>query len=251
MAQREGPVLVTGAGRGIGAAISRALAAQGRTVAINYRENESAARTLVEEITANGGNAKAYKADIAREGEVVALFEKIHSDFGVISGLVNNAGISGGFSRVEDVTGDILKQVFAVNVIGAFLCAREAVKLMSTSHGGQGGVIINISSRAAALGGSGEWVHYAASKGALDTLTIGLAKEVAAEGIRVNAVAAGFVETEMHAAAGKPDRARELAANVPLGRPAHPDEIAQAVCWLMSPAASYVTGSSLSVSGGR
>lgn len=251
MAQREGPILITGAGRGIGAAIARALAARGCAVAINYRENESAARTIVEEINANGGNARAYKADVASERGIVTLFEKIHTDFGVISGLVNNAGISGGFSRVEHVTSDILQQVFAVNVIGAFLCAREAVKRMSTSHGGQGGVIINISSRAAALGGSGEWVHYAASKGALDTLTIGLAKEVAADGIRVNAVAAGFVDTEMHSAAGKPNRARELGANVPLGRPAHPDEIAQAVCWLMSPAASYVTGSILSVSGGR
>lgn len=251
MMRQKGAILITGGGRGIGAAVARALAANGNAVAINYRENETAARALVKEIVAKGGVAAAYMADIADEREVIGLYERVDADFGVLTGLVNNAGISGGFSRVEDVTSAMLHDVFAVNVIGAFLCARESVKRMSSKRGGNGGGIVNISSRAAVLGGSGEWVHYAASKGALDTLTIGLAKEVAGEGIRVNAVAAGFVETEMHAAAGKPDRARELSSTVPIGRPAHPGEIAEAVCWLMSPAASYVTGSILAVSGGR
>lgn len=251
MAALPAPILVTGGGRGIGAAVARTLALRGHAVAINFLQDAAAARRVADDITEKGGTVRIYQGDVSVEADVARLFRNIERDFEGLAGLVNNAGISGGFSRVDEVTLHALERVFAVNVIGAFLCSREAVRRMSTRNGGAGGVIVNISSRAARLGGAGEWVHYAASKGALDSLTIGLAREVAGEGIRVNAVAAGLVETDMHGAAGQPDRARELSPSIPLGRPAAANEIAEAVCWLMSPSASYVTGAILPVSGGR
>jgi NAD(P)-dependent dehydrogenase (short-subunit alcohol dehydrogenase family) len=246
-----GTLIVTGAGRGIGAAVARLAGARGHRVVVNFVADGRSATEVVRHITASGGSATAIQADISREQEILELFAAAERAFGPLTGLVNNAGITGGFSRVEAVTSATLTQVFALNVIGAMLCAREAVRRMSTRHGGRGGSIVNISSRAARIGGAGEWVHYAASKGALDTFTLGLAREVAAEEIRVNAVAAGHVLTDLHASSGDPDRPLRLAPTIPMGRAGTPDEIAEAVLWLLSPAASYTTGAILAVSGGR
>jgi NAD(P)-dependent dehydrogenase (short-subunit alcohol dehydrogenase family) len=247
----RGTLIVTGASRGIGAAIAKLAGARGFRVAVNYARNGKAAADLARAIVSSGGRACVIQADISRESEIVRLFESAESKLGPITGLVNNAGITGGFARVEAVSSATLTQVFALNVIGAMLCAREAVRRMSTRNGGSGGSIVNISSRAAEIGGAGEWVHYAASKGALDTFTLGLAREVAAEGIRVNAVAPGHVLTELHAASGDPERPTRLAPTIPMGRAGTPEEIAEAVLWLLSPAASYTTGAILAVSGGR
>jgi NAD(P)-dependent dehydrogenase (short-subunit alcohol dehydrogenase family) len=247
----RGTLIVTGAGRGIGAAVAKLAGARGFCVAVNYARNAQAAADIARHIVSSGGRANVIQADISREGEIVRLFESAERELGQLTGLVNNAGVTGGFARVEALTNTALTQVFAVNVIGAMLCAREAVRRMSTRHGGQGGSIVNISSRAAEIGGAGEWVHYAASKGALDTFTLGLAREVAAEGIRVNAVAPGHVLTELHATSGDPDRMTRLAPTIPMGRAGTPEEIAEAVLWLLSPAASYTTGAILAVSGGR
>ncbi len=247
----SGTLIVTGAGRGIGAAVAKLAGARGFCVAVNYARNGQAAADVARHIIASGGRATVIKADISRETEIVRLFESAERELGAITGLVNNAGITGGFARVEAIASAMLTQVFAVNVLGAMLCAREAVKRMSTKNGGQGGAIVNISSRAAEIGGAGEWVHYAASKGALDTFTLGLAREVAAEGIRVNAVAPGHVLTELHASSGDPDRMSRLAPTIPMGRPGTPEEIAEAVLWLLSPVASYTTGAILAVGGGR
>ncbi len=243
--------LVTGASRGIGAQIAQRLAADGYAVAVNYSSDRAGAEQVVQNIVAAGGTACALRADLARPDEVLALFNAVDAQLGPLAVLVNNGGMTGGFARVEEIEAELLTQVFAVNVIGAFICCREAVRRMSSRHGGHGGVIVNISSRAGELGGAGEWVHYAASKGALDTLTKGLAKEVALEGIRVNAIAPGLIETQLHAAAGEPGRTARMAASVPLGRAGLPQEIAQCVAWLVSPAASYVTGAIVPVSGGR
>jgi NAD(P)-dependent dehydrogenase (short-subunit alcohol dehydrogenase family) len=247
----SGTLIVTGAGRGIGAAVAKLAGARGFCVAVNYARNGQAAADVARHIVSSGGRATVIQADVSREPEIVRLFESAERELGPITGLVNNAGITGGFARVEAVTSAMLAQVFAVNVIGAMLCAREAVKRMSTKNGGQGGAIVNISSRAAQIGGAGEWVHYAASKGALDTFTLGLAREVAAEGIRVNAVAPGHVLTELHASSGDPDRMTRLAPTIPMGRAGTPEEIAEAVLWLLSPAASYTAGAILAVGGGR
>lgn len=247
----RGTLIVTGAGRGIGAAIAKMAGGRGFAVAVDYTKNAQAAADVVRTIVSSGGRAVAIQADISREKEILRLFEGAEKDLGPITALVNNAAITGGFGRVEEVTSATLTQVFAVNVIGAMLCAREAIKRMSTRNGGRGGAIVNISSRAAQIGGGGEWVHYAASKGALDTFTIGLAREVAAEGIRVNAVAPGHVLTELHANSGDPERMMRLAPTIPMGRAGKPDEIAEAVMWLLSPAASYTTGAILAVGGGR
>lgn len=244
-------VIVTGGSRGIGAAVARAAARQGYAVAVNFASDAVAAQSVVQAIVSSGGVAKAYRADISKEEDVVNLFRDVEQELGSLSVLINNGGVTAGFSRVDEVSAAALSHVFAVNVIGAFLCCREAVRRMSRKHGGRGGSIVNISSRAAQLGGSGEWVHYAATKGALDTLTVGLAREVASEGVRVNAIAAGLIDTELHAAAGSPDRASQLAASIPLGRPGSPDEVAEAVLWLISPQAAYVTGAIVPVSGGR
>ena len=237
----QGTLIVTGAGRGIGRAVAKLASARGFSVAVNYAQDAHSARDVVRYIASSRGRAIAIQADISREDEILRLFETAERELGPLAGLVNNAGITGGFARVEAVTSATLTQVFAVNVIGAMLCAREAVRRMSTRNGGKGGTIVNISSRAAQIGGAGEWVHYAASKGALDTFTRGLAREVAAEGIRVNAVAPGHVLTELHVTSGDPDRMTRLAPTIPMGRAGTPEEIAEAVLWLLSPEASYTT----------
>lgn len=243
--------IVTGSGRGIGAAIVKGLAEDGYAVAVNYIHNDTAASQVVSEIKSAGGIAFAIQADISKDADVVRLFAAVDRNFGTLTALINNGGVTGKFGRVEELSAATLESVFSVNVIGAFLCCREAVRRMSTRNGGSGGNIVNISSRAAQIGGAGEWIHYAATKGALDTLTIGLAREVAAEGIRVNAVAPGLIDTELHAAAGIPDRMQRLAPTVPMGRPGTADEVAGCVRFLLSPAAAYVTAAILPVSGGR
>jgi len=242
---------VTGASRGIGAAIAKLASERGFSVAVNFLTGETEARAIAEQITAAGGRACAIQADVAREEDVVRLFETAERELGPIKALVNNAAITGGFARVDSVSARTLTQVMAVNVTGAILCAREAVRRMSTRHGGTGGVIVNISSRAAKTGSAGEWVHYAASKGAIDSFTIGLAREVATEGIRVNAVAPGLIDTGLHAANGAPDRLERLAATIPMHRPGTPLEVAEGVLWLLSPAASYTTAAILEIGGGR
>jgi NAD(P)-dependent dehydrogenase (short-subunit alcohol dehydrogenase family) len=246
----NGVLLVTGGSRGIGAAVAVLAARQGFDVAVNYREDERAAASIVDSVRSQGVRALAIKADVASETEVVRLFQAVDT-FGQLAVLVNNAGITGGFSRVADLTAAALGRTLAVNVYGAILCAREAVRRLSTVWGGSGGTIVNVSSIAARLGGAGEWVHYAASKGAIDSFTIGLAREIAAEGVRVNAVSPGIVDTEIHATAGDPHRAKRTGATIPLGRAATPTEIAETILWLASPAASYITGSIVEAGGGR
>ena len=247
----NGTVIITGASRGIGAATAKLAAARGFSVAVNFATSRAEAAAIAEEIIAAGGRACPIQADVAREEDVIRLFETAELKLGPIKALVNNAAITGGFSRVDSVSAKTLKQVMAVNVSGAFLCAREAVRRMSTRHGGTGGAIVNISSRAAQIGSAGEWVHYAASKGAIDSFTIGLAREVATEGIRVNAVAPGLIDTGLHAANGAPDRLSRLTSTIPMQRPGTALEVAEAVLWLLSPAASYTTGAILEVGGGR
>jgi NAD(P)-dependent dehydrogenase (short-subunit alcohol dehydrogenase family) len=247
----NGTLIVTGGSRGIGAAIAKLASERGFSVAVNCATSAAEAVAVVQAIVSAGGHACAIQADIAREEEVIRLFKTAEHELGPIKGLVNNAAITGGFSRVESVSAETLAQVMAVNVTGSILCAREAVRRMSTHHGGSGGAIVNISSRAARTGSPGEWVHYAASKGAIDSFTIGLAREVAAEGIRVNAVAPGLIETGLHAANGAPDRLNQLAATIPMQRPGTALEVAEGVLWLLSPAASYTTGTILEIGGGR
>jgi NAD(P)-dependent dehydrogenase (short-subunit alcohol dehydrogenase family) len=249
--EERGTLIVTGASRGIGAAIARLASARGFSVAVNFATGKAEATAIVEQIVSSGGHARAIQADVAREEDVVRLFETAERELGPVRGLVNNAAITGGFARVESVSAATLAHVMAVNVTGAILCAGEAVRRMSTRRGGTGGAIVNISSRAARIGSAGEWVHYAASKGAIDSFTIGLAREVATEGIRVNAVAPGLIETGLHAANGAPDRLDRLASTIPMQRPGTALEVAEAVLWLLSPAASYTTGAILEVGGGR
>jgi NAD(P)-dependent dehydrogenase (short-subunit alcohol dehydrogenase family) len=246
-----GTLIVTGASRGIGAAVAKLAGGHGFAVAVNFSRSEAGARAVANEIVSAEGRAVAIQADVAREEDVMRLFETAERELGPIKGLVNNAAITGGFARVDEVSAKALAEVMTVNVCGAILCAREAVRRMSTRHGGTGGAIVNISSRAAQTGSAGEWVHYAASKGAIDSFTIGLAREVATEGIRVNAVAPGLIETGLHAANGAPDRLQRLVATIPMGRAGTPQEVAEGVLWLLSPAASYTTGAILEVGGGR
>ena len=244
-------LLVTGGSRGIGAATARLAAARGYAVAVNYRSRGDAAAAVVAEITAAGGRAVALQADVSIEADVVRLFDACDRELGPLTALVNNAGILETQMRVESMDAARITRILATNVVGPFLCAREAVRRLSTRHGGRGGAIVNVSSAAARLGAPGEYVDYAASKGALDTLTIGLAQEVAQEGIRVNGVRAGFIYTDMHASGGEPGRVDRVKAFVPLRRGGQPDEVAQAVLWLLSDDSAFTTGSFVDVTGGR
>ena len=244
-------MIVTGGGRGIGAATARLAAQRGYAVCVNYLRDRAAAEGVVQEIRSDGGSAIAVPGDVASEKEVIRLFAECDRSLGPLSALVNNAGIVATQSRVEAMDGERLRRMFATNVVGAFLCAREAIRRMSSKHGGKGGAIVNVSSGAARLGSPGEWVDYAASKGAIDTMTIGLSKELAADGIRVNCVRPGFVNTGIHAAAGEPDRVDRLRDSIPMKRGGEPEEVARAILWLLSEEASYSTGAILDVTGGR
>lgn len=244
-------LLVTGAGRGIGAATARLAAKRGYAVCVNYLRDKGAAESVVQDIRDDGGSAIAVAGDVSVEKDVLHLFDACDRSLGRLAALVNNAGIVATRARVEAMDAARLERMFAVNVVGAFLCAREAVKRMSRRHGGKGGAIVNVSSGAARLGSPGEWVDYAASKGAIDTMTLGLAKELAEEGIRVNCVRPGFVNTDIHAGAGDPDRIERLRDSIPMKRGGEPEEVARAILWLLSGEASYSTGAILDVTGGR
>lgn len=244
-------MLITGASRGIGAATARLAASRGFAVCVNYRERRAAAESVVQAIEEAGGRAAAVQADVAIEEDVMRLFETCRRALGTPTALVNNAGILETQMRLDRIDAARLHRIFATNVVGAFLCAREAVRGMSTKFGGPGGAIVNVSSAAARLGSPGEYVDYAASKGALETMTIGLSREVAEEGIRVNGVRAGFIYTEIHASGGEPARVDRVKAFVPMQRGGQPDEVAQAILWLVSDAASYTTGSFIDVTGGK
>jgi len=246
-----GVAIITGGSRGIGAATARRAARVGWAVGIGYRDDSTAAAGVVAECKAAGVGAVAVRADVTDEAAVIGLFDAVTGALGAVTALVNNAGIVGGQGRLDELPAARLERVLAVNVVGAFLCAREAVRRMSTRHGGQGGCIVNISSRAAVLGSPGEYIDYAASKGAVDTLTVGLAREVVGEGIRVNGLRPGIVRTEIHAAGGEAGRVDRLGPSMPMGRAGEPDEVAAAIVWLMSDEASYVTGAILDVGGGR
>jgi len=244
-------LLVTGGSRGIGAATALMAAQQGWSVAVNYAANSLAADEVVRAIRATGGKAITVQADVADEAQVLHMFETIDARLGRLTGLVNNAGVVDVTARLDEMSVARWRRMFDINVIGSLLCAREAVRRMSTRHGGAGGAIVNLSSAASRLGSPGQYLDYAAAKGAIDAFTIGLAKEVAAEGIRVNAVRPGLIETEIHASGGLPDRVRDLQHLVPMQRGGTADEVAQAIVWLLSDAASYTTMSLLDVSGGR
>ena len=243
-------VLVTGGSRGIGAATARAAAAAGWSVALTYRDDEGAAAAVVTGIEAAGGTACAVRADVSAEDDVLAAFAAAEG-LGPVTGLVANAGIVGQRARVDELTVDRVQRMLAVNVLGTVLCCREAVRRMSTRHGGSGGSIVLVSSAASRLGSPGEYVDYAASKGAVDTLGVGLAREVAGEGIRVNVVRPGIIETEIHASGGQPDRVARVGPTVPMGRAGRAEEVADAVLWLLGDGAGYCTGSLLDVAGGR
>lgn len=244
-------LLVTGGSRGIGAATALLAAARGYAVAVNYTSHAGAAQEVVRRIEAGGGKAIAVQADVAQEEQVLAMFEQVDRQLGRLTALVNNAGVVDVAARVDEMSFARLRRMFDINVIGSMLCAREAVRRMSTRHDGPGGAIVNVSSAASRLGSPAQYVDYAAAKGAIDVFTVGLAKEVAAEGVRVNAVRPGLIETEIHASGGLPDRVRNLAPQVPMQRGGTAEEVARTILWLLSPEASYTTMALVDVSGGR
>ena len=244
-------IVITGASRGIGAATARLAAARGYAVCVNYRKYQAAANAVVADIESAGGQAIAVAADVAVETEVVDLFRTVDRRLGTVTALVNNAGILEAQKRVDEMDAARVNRILATNVTGCFLCAREAVRRMSSRHGGSGGAIVNVSSAASRLGSAGEYVDYAASKGAIDTLTIGLAREVAEEGIRVNAVRPGFIYTDIHASGGEPARVDRVKEFVPMKRGGRPEEVAAAILWLLSDEASYATGTFIDLAGGR
>jgi len=244
-------LLVTGGSRGIGAAVCRLAARQGWNVAVNYAANRAAADTVVSEVKAEGGDAISIKGDVGSAQDITLMFQTVDRHFGRLDGLVNNAGIVDTQQRVDEMSVERLERMMRINVTGSILCAAEAVRRMSSKHGGKGGVIVNISSMAAVLGSASQYVDYAASKAAIDAFTIGLSREVANEGVRVNAIRPGVIDTDIHASGGLPNRARDLAPSIPMQRPGTAKEIADAVLYLLSPTASYITGAILNVSGGR
>ena len=243
--------LITGGSRGIGAATALRAAQQGFAVAVNYTHNADAANAVVQQIVAAGGTAIAVQADVADEAQVMAMYQAIDTQLGPLTALVNNAGVVDVAARVDEMSVQRIRRMFDINVLGTFICTREALRRMSTRHGGKGGCIVNVSSVAARLGGPGQYVDYSASKGAIDTFTVGLAKEVAPEGVRVNAVRPGIIETEIHASGGQPQRAQQMAPLVPMLRAGSAQEVANTIVWLLGPDASYVTGANIDVAGGR
>jgi NAD(P)-dependent dehydrogenase (short-subunit alcohol dehydrogenase family) len=246
-----GVIVVTGSGRGIGAATARLAARRGHAVVVNYAEREDRARAVVEEIRTGGGSAAMVRADVSREEEVEALFAEADRAFGRLTGLVNNAGITGPATRTEGYDAATIRRILEVNVTATFLCTQAALRRMSTRQGGAGGAIVNLSSIAATIGGPGQWTAYAAAKGAVNSLTIGLAKELAPEGIRVNAILPGLIDTEIHAAAGLGDRLAKLGPTIPMGRVGTAEECAEAILWLLSGEAAYLTGALIPITGGR
>jgi NAD(P)-dependent dehydrogenase (short-subunit alcohol dehydrogenase family) len=244
-------IIITGGSRGIGAATARLAAARGYAVCLSYLKNRAAADAMVQELRAGGAEAMAVAADVAQEADVVRLFAEVDRTFGPVNALVNNAGVLEQQMRVDEMSAARLAHIFSTNVIGNFLCAREALRRMSTRHGGAGGAIVNVSSTAARLGAPGEYVDYAASKGAIDTFTIGLAKEVGAEQVRVNAVRPGIILTEIHASGGEPGRPERVKDSIPMKRAGDPDEVAAVIMWLLSDEASYTTGAVIDIGGGR